>query len=406
MMRKEEVMDKTPLYLQVAHRLIEELKKGTAPWQKPWNVQGIPAISMPYNQQTGQRYKGINAINLLLSGFEDPRWLTFKQAESSGFKVNHKAHGSLIQFIKTHQQKSLLDERGNRIYDELGNALYEQELLRVPIISNAWVFNAEQMSGLPALAPNAKEIKWDPVKRAESLIAASGAKVEHKFIDRAYYHPLYDIITMPDRSQFDLSSGYYATLLHELAHWTGHPDRLNRTELMSSGKEAYAKEELRAEIASMLIGDEFRIGHDPSQHTAYIESWVSILEDTPFEIFSAAADAEKIFSFLSSFEQKREISLQNQAGAEKLLTGSAQRVVKYLSTGDEISYNGQIYKIQGHLKQGRLKVEQQPSGIIFTLSKSDQLYHSLSEIKSSLLQTAKKQDSSQQTTSENHNIKR
>lgn len=400
-------MDKTPLYLQVARRLIEELKKGTAPWQKPWNSQGMPGFSMPYNQQTGQRYKGINAINLLLSGFEDPRWLTFKQAEAAGFKVNHKAHGSLIQFIKTHQKKFLLDDKGNKIYDELGNAISEQVLLKSPIISNAWVFNGQQMSGLPPLAPvNITEVKWDPLERAESLIAASGAKIEHQFMDRAYYHPLYDTITMPDRSQFELSSGYYATLLHELVHWTGHPARLNRAELMSNGMEAYAKEELRAEIASMLIGDEYRIGHDPSQHTAYIESWVSILEDTPFEIFSAAADAEKIFSFLSAFEQKKEISLEKQAGAEMLLNSNPQRVVKYLSTGDELSYNGQIYKIQGHLKQGRLKVEQQRSGIVFTLSKNDRLYHSLSEIKSSLLSSIITQNPTGQKPAENLNLKR
>lgn len=400
-------MDKAPLYLQVARRLIEELKKGNAPWQKPWSAEGIPVFSMPYNQQTGHRYKGINAINLLLSGFEDPRWLTFKQAEASGFKVNHKAHGSLIQFIKTHQKRTLLDEKGNKIYDELGNAISEQVLLKSPIISNAWVFNAQQMSGLPPLAPaNSTEVKWNPIERAESLIAASGAKIEHQFIDRAYYHPRYDIITMPDRSQFELSSGYYATLLHELAHWTGHPGRLNRAELMSNGMEAYAKEELRAEIASMLIGDEFRIGHDPSQHTAYIESWVSILEDTPFEIFSAAADAEKIFSFLSAFEHKKEISRESQVGVEIVLNSRPQRAVKYLSTGDELSYNGQIYKIQGHLKQGRLKVEQQPSGIVFTLSKNDQLYHSLTEIKSSLLESTIKQNPIQQKPAEIYNLKR
>jgi len=400
-------MDKNPLYLQVASRLIEELKKGTAPWQKPWGAAGNQSSSMPYNQLTGQRYKGINAINLLLSGFADPRWLTFKQAEASGFKVNHKARGSQIQFIKTHRQKNLVDERGNQIYDELGNALSEQVLLKSPIISNAWVFNAEQMSGLPPLVPAYRgEIKWEGLQRLESLIAASGARIEHKFIDRAYYHPAYDTITMPDRSQFELSSGYYATLLHELAHWTGHPQRLNRPELMNNGMEAYAKEELRAEISSMLIGDEFQVGHDPSQHTAYIESWVTILEDTPFEIFSAAADAEKIFSFLISFEQKRGISPENPAIAEKLLTGSTPRVVKYLSTGDELNHNGQIYKIQGHLKQGRLKVEQQPSGIVFTLSKNDQLYLSLSAIKSSLLESSNKQDSTQQKATENHNLKR
>jgi antirestriction protein ArdC len=372
----------TPLYLQVAQRLIEQLKAGTSPWQKPWNDEGVPTFSMPYNQQTLQRYRGINAMNLLLSGRADPRWLTFTQAESAGFRIDKGEQGTLIQFIKTHEIKKIRDNMGRPVYDEMGNALSERLLLSRPIVSNAWVFNAEQMSGLPPLSQNAKAaIDWDPIERAEELIRHSGAQIEHKFIDRAYYEIRYDIITVPDRSQFSSPAGYYATLLHELAHWTGHPSRLDRESLMQNGIEAYAKEELRAEISSMLLGDELHIGHDPSQHAAYVESWVSILEDSPAEIHAASMDAEKIYSFLIDIELRRQKELAGQQALQNEVVKGVDRLPKYLTTGDELSYKGNIYCIQGHLKQGRLRVSQYPAGLQFTLSKSDQLYHSLLGVK-------------------------
>ncbi|AIC13632.1 hypothetical protein P303_03930 [Xylella fastidiosa MUL0034] len=71
------------------------------------------------------------------------------------------------------------------------------------------------------------------------------------------------------------------------------------------GSEGYAKEELRAEIASMILGDELGIGHDLGQHAAYVGSWIMVLKDDPLEIFRAAADAEKIQEYLLAFEQKQ-----------------------------------------------------------------------------------------------------
>ncbi|QNN43002.1 ArdC family protein [Pedobacter roseus] len=371
-----------PLYLQVAQRLIEQLKAGTSPWQKPWNGNGIPAFSMPYNQQTLKRYKGINAINLLLSAREDPRWMTFRQAELAGYRVNRNEKGTLIQFVKTQERCPVLDDRGSPVLDGEGNPLLESRPLSRAIVSNAWVFNASQISGIPPLIEQpGRKIDWDPIERAEELIRHSGARINHQFIDQAYYHISFDLITLPERIQFSSPAGYYATLLHELAHWTGHPSRLDRESLMKNGIEAYAREELRAEIASMLLGDELHIGHDPSQHAAYVESWVSILENNPVEIHSAAMDAEKIFSFLIGieFELKRKLEQQTRHAA---LPGEDRSVnIRYLTTGDEIGYKGNLYQIQGHLKQGRLRVVQLPSGLHFTLSMGDGLYQSLLKVK-------------------------
>ena len=97
---------------------------------------------------------------------------------------------------------------------------------------------------------------------------ASGAQIRHHAGDGAYYAPAIDAIHMPNRERFHDAAGYYATALHELGHWTGHETRLARDLSNPFGSEGYAREELRAEIASMILGDELGIGHDPGQHAA------------------------------------------------------------------------------------------------------------------------------------------
>ena len=125
--------------------------------------------------------------------------------------------------------------------------------------------------------------------------------------DHAFYRLADDSITLPVRAQFASADGYYATALHEVGHATGHPSRLNREDLGHPfGSAAYAREELRAEIASLMLGEQLGIGYDPGQHSAYIGSWIRALENDPREIFRAAAAAEKIVVLVRSFERERE----------------------------------------------------------------------------------------------------
>jgi putative DNA primase/helicase len=98
-----------------------------------------------------------------------------------------------------------------------------------------------------------------------------------------------------------------ATLLHELGRWTGHHSRLNRDLKNLYGSPGYAREELRAEIASLIIGPEIGIGYDPSQHAAYVANWITVLEEDPLEIFRAAADAEKVQKYICSLQQRQSI---------------------------------------------------------------------------------------------------
>ncbi len=164
------------------------------------------------------------------------------------------------------------------------------------------MFNAERIDGLPPLVR--PEAAWDPIERIEQMLQRSGAVSRHSEADRAFYRPASDSIHLPQQSQFSSPDRYYATLLHELGHWTGHPSRLARDLAHAFGSEGYAREELRAEISSLILGDELGIGHDPSQHAAYVGTWIQVLQDDPLEIFRAAADAEKIQAYVLALEQQ------------------------------------------------------------------------------------------------------
>jgi putative DNA primase/helicase len=174
--------------------------------------------------------------------------------------------------------------------------------LERPQVFFATVINAEQIDGLPPLAR--PEAAWDPIERIEQMLQRSGAMIRHSEADRAFYRPATDSIHLPPQSQFSSPDRYYATLLHELGHWTGHPSRLDRDLAHAFGSEGYAREELRAEIASLILGDELGIGHDPRQHAAYVGTWIQVLQDDPLEIFRAAADAEKIQAYVLALEQQ------------------------------------------------------------------------------------------------------
>jgi antirestriction protein ArdC len=195
---------------------------------------------------------------------------------------------------------------GRPVLDANGEPRTEKVRLERPQVFIAHVFNAEQIDGVPQ-APS-RECSWNPLEKAEQLIQAANPKLEHASGDRAYYRPSTDSIHLPLKEQFPSAGDYYSTLLHELGHWTGHATRLNRDLSDPFGSIGYAREELRAEIASMIIGSELGIGYDPGQHAAYAASWIQILEHQPLEIFRAAADGEKIHTYLQSLQQQQSIS--------------------------------------------------------------------------------------------------
>ncbi len=291
-------MTKMPYHQVVANQIIESLKAGTAPWLKPWDP-GTGTGQVPFNPVTGKRYRGINALYLMLNQSDDNRWLTYKQAQTMDAQVRKGEKGTTIQYWKFQEERIKLDDAGKPVLDEHGHPLKVHVNLERPKVFYATVFHASQIDNMPEIIT--KEPDWSLIERAEKLLHHSGAAIIHSEADRAFYRLSTDSIHLPPKEQFKSAANYYATALHELGHWSGHPSRLNRDLGHPFGSDAYAKEELRAEIASMLLGAELGIGHDPSQHTAYIKSWIRVLEDEPLEIFRASADAEKIVNHLCAF---------------------------------------------------------------------------------------------------------
>ena len=316
--------EKKPFHETVAEKLIEQLKQGTAPWQKPWE----PGTGMPFNPTTGNRYKGINVIQLMSQNHDDKRWMTYNQANSLDAQVKKGEKGTPIQYWKFSEEKIKKDKKtGKPILDSEGKAVKIKVRLERPKVFMATVFNAEQIDGLPEIEK--KENNWADLDRAEKILQYSGAKINHSDQDRAFYNSFSDEISLPDKTQFPTPDNYYATALHELGHWTGHETRLDRDMGHPFGSDGYAKEELRAEISSMILGEELGIGHDPGQHVAYVKSWIRNLEEDPLEIFRAAADAEKIQEYVLSLEQNIQQDKNNDINLHDDMKDYLERIHGY-----------------------------------------------------------------------------
>ncbi len=284
----------------LTNKLIEQLEAGTAPWQKPWDAR---ENRLPFNPSTGNAYRGINSLYLAAvaagKGYEDPRWMTFKQASAAGYAIKKGEKSTLIEYTKWEKSQPVTDEQGRPKLGEDGQPLTRTVRLERPERFRIQVFNAEQMRGVPELASTGRTYEWDPIERAEQILAASGARIVHDQADRAYYNVHLDDIHLPKPEQFPDQGAYYGTALHELGHWSGHPQRLDREGLGSQfGSEGYAREELRAELASYFLADKLGIPHDPGQHAAYVKDWVRVLKDDKNEIFRAARDADRIVDFV------------------------------------------------------------------------------------------------------------
>lgn len=290
---------------RLTNKLIERLEAGTAPWQKPWDAR---VDLMPQNPVTGKPYRGINNLALSLEGRSDPRWMTLKQAAAAGYRVNKGEKGSQIEYWKRTEQQPKLDAAGAPVLGTDGKPEKINVSLTRPRVFTAVVFNAEQMTGVPELIKSDRTYEWSPEERAEQILNASGAKITHEQADRAFYRSSTDSIHMPGKDQFASSQAYYGTALHELGHWTGHSSRLDRDLSGAYGSVSYAKEELRAELASYFLADRLGIPHDPGHHASYVASWVEVLRQDKNEIFKAAAAAEKITEYVIGLELDRSIS--------------------------------------------------------------------------------------------------
>ena len=301
MATSEKPTDKKPSFAEkLAEKIISELEKGTAPWQQPWTD-----AMRPFNAATGRPYRGANRLMLMAQDYKDPRYMTFNQAKEAGYNVKKGSKGITLQTYIFDKEVIKKDEAGKPMKDDQGELIKERIKLDTPIVSHFTVFNAEQIDGIPPYQ-YATDKNWEVNDVAEEILNNSGAKITHKYGNHAYYNMAKDEIVLPEKHQFPTQQDYYDTALHELSHWTGHESRLNRLDGTARfGSEAYAKEELRAEIASMMIGQDLGITHDTSKHMSYVNSWIKVIKESPYELVKACNDAEKINAYVLKFAPER-----------------------------------------------------------------------------------------------------
>ena len=314
----EERPQKRDFRQEVTDNIVQMLEKGVAPWQKPWEARGN-SLGMPMNPTTGKAYRGGNAIHLIATalrrGYDDSRWMTYKQAAENGWQVRKGEKGTQIEFWEAKQAEAKSSAPTSREGED-GSEKPERQEDRRLIHRVYTVFNAKQIEGVPAHQPR-QHSAFEAVRAGEQILQNSGASIAHDQADRAFYSRGGDSIHLPPKDSFKEASGYYGTALHELAHWSGHPSRLNRSTLTESyrfGDVNYAKEELRAELASVFLAAERGIPHDPEQHAAYVGSWIKSLKEDKNEIFRAAHDASAAADFLLGLERDRSIAEESLQG--------------------------------------------------------------------------------------------
>jgi antirestriction protein ArdC len=294
MKRSSNAATRSDLYQQVTEAVIAELELGARPWKRPWNTSGA-GLPLRHN---GEPYRGINVLMLWMAmaakGYTSPYWMTYRQAATLGGQVRKGEHATTVTYTNIlHRQEDLPD--GTR----------EERSIR--FLRSYAVFNARQIDGLPEhFVPGADGPNAAPFERlveAEAFFANTGAVIRNCGY-QAYYAPDADIIQMPPREAFVYPEAYYATLAHEIAHWTGHPSRLSRETLTRRhSDEAQAVEEILAELTAAFTCASLGIDHDLKiASTAYIGSWLRVLAQDKRFIFVAAAHAQRACDWLWSLQ--------------------------------------------------------------------------------------------------------
>lgn len=298
---------------QITDQIVAAIEAGTPPWRKGW-----ASPELHQNAKTGRAYKGINLLLLGLTPYSDHRWLTWKQAEAMGVKIKKGSKGHrIVKMVEVDRNRAGAQQDAEVLAEDKGKTL---------VMKGYVVFNAEQIDGLPAL-PCRTTNQVEPVAAVDAVIEGmkgTGLTVLYGGGQPAYA-PLTDTVKMPLSDRFHTTQDCAATMLHELAHSTGHVSRMNRLNLYARfGSEEYAREELRAELASALLGAQLGVPMAASMmesHSSYLASWLTVLKRDKNEIFKAAAEAQKIADYINQFAVRAKPSV-----AQEIVSGPSHDV--------------------------------------------------------------------------------
>ncbi len=303
-MKPESQTSNQDIYQSVTTSIIELLEQvSVEDYQAPF--ASLAAQGLPYNPVTKKHYQGINIPYLWITqqkrGYLSNQFASFKQWQEMGAKVKKGERGSRIIFYKT-LIKSDTNEQG------------EEATSKIPMLRLYTVFNAAQVEGYEhreSPSPNHTDLV-ERLEQVDQYCTHTKATIRHGNSSMAYYNHNGDYIHMPDTMEFiptkdtTATEGYYATLLHELVHWTGAKHRLDRfKENNHPEKIAYAKEELVAELGSAFLCAQLNISQTTRQdHARYIKSWLQAFKNDNKYVFRASAEASRAVEYLNQLQFK------------------------------------------------------------------------------------------------------
>ena len=286
-------------YERITTKILADLGHGVRPWMKPWNAEHLGGHVVRPLRATGESYSGINVLLLWMeavaNSYASPTWMTYRQAQAFGGQVRRGETGAPVVYYG----------QATKAETEAGTG--EDTERQVRFLKTYTVFNVDQIDGLPERfttpATQPREAVPERIASVDAFFAASGAELRHGG-DRASYSIAEDMIRMPPLPAFRDAESYYATLAHEVVHWTRHPLRLNRDFGRKTwGDEGYAREELVAELGAAFLSADLGLVLEPREdHAAYLASWIRVLEGDSRAIISAAAHAERATAFLHGLQ--------------------------------------------------------------------------------------------------------
>lgn len=279
---------------EVTDQIITALEAGVPPWRKGW-----VSNAAPFNASSGKPYRGVNQLITLMQARQDPRWVTFRQAQAMGLSVRRGEKGTrIIKLVE-------VERASNDVTSCDDGEIVASDQTRRLVMKAYSVFNAEQVDGFAPLPTRECTIEPDEavMAMAEGLQQKEAGSLKIRFVgSQPAYSPRTDEIRIPPPVQHLSDEDFHATLLHECVHATGHPKRLARLHMDAKfGSVEYAREELVAEIGTCMVL--LAVNLPPSKtslanHAAYIGSWLKLLREDKAEIFRAAALAQKAADYL------------------------------------------------------------------------------------------------------------
>ena len=285
-------MKKLSVYEEVTNQIIAKMEQGTDRWFAPWDCNGAH-----HNGVTKHEYSGINILltyfATMENGFTSNEWFTFNQSKTIGGQVKKGSKATKIVAYSVNKY----DADGKKLPDDTPD---DQVHKVIPFAKAIPLFNRDQIEGLPETESNSEEsnvlVDADISSKLNKYLAAEGVELTLKG-DRAYYNRTKDAIVLPELTRFHSTEGYFATLFHEVAHSTGHKNRLNR-EFGKFKSPEYAFEELVAELAAGFMCSKLGISGRLEDHASYISSWIKLLKEDDKAIFRASALAEKATKYV------------------------------------------------------------------------------------------------------------